>query len=61
MTKIVDIATHLLIRGDFNLVIDPNKDSYNYSNVNNAHARTKVLQIMSELRRGGLHGGERIE
>ena len=39
----------LLICGDFNLVLDPNKDSYNYSNVTNPHARTKVLQIMSEL------------
>ena len=44
-----EIATHLLICGDFNLVLDPNKDSYNYSNVNNPQARTKVLQIISEL------------
>ena len=44
-----EITTHLLICGDFILFLDPNKDSYNYSNVNNPHARTKVLQIMSEL------------
>ena len=44
-----EIATHLLICDDFNLVLDPNKDSYNYSNVNNPHARTKASQIMSEL------------
>ena len=44
-----EIATHLLICDDFNLVLDPNKHSYNYSNVNNPHARIKVLQIMSEL------------
>ena len=44
-----ELATHLLICGDFNLVLDPDKDSHNYSNVNNPHARAKVLQIMSEL------------
>ena len=44
-----EIATHPLICDNFNLVLDPNKDSYNYSNVNSPHARTKVLKIMPEL------------
>ena len=35
--------------GDFNLVLDPDKDTKNYVNINNPRAREKVLDICSEL------------
>ena len=40
---------YTLICGDFNLVLDPNKDSYNYININNPNARRKVLEVMNSL------------
>ena len=39
---------YTIVCGDFNLVLDPKKDSYNYSNVNNPQARKKVLQLIKE-------------
>ena len=38
------MANHLVVCGNFNLILDSKKDSYNYSNINNPNARTKVLQ-----------------
>ena len=40
---------YAIICGDFNLVLDPNKDSFNYANINNPKARTAALELMNEL------------
>ena len=40
---------YVIICGDFNLVLDPNKDSFNYTNINNPKARKATLEIMNEL------------
>ena len=40
---------YTLICGDFNLVLDPNKDSYNYLNINNQNARKSVIEIVNDL------------
>ena len=37
-----------IICGDFNLVLDPNKDYFNYLNINNSRARSKMLSIINE-------------
>ena len=40
---------YTLICGDFNLVLDPNNDSYNYLNINNPNARKSVIEIVNDL------------
>ena len=35
--------------GDFNLVLDPNKDIYNYLKINNPNARKSVIEIVNDL------------
>ena len=42
-------ADYSIICGDFNLVLDPQIDCHNYININNPHARSKVIQMMQEL------------
>ena len=42
-------ADHVMICGDFNLVLDPLIDCHNYSNINNPRARHKVLQMINDL------------
>ena len=37
---------YMLICGDFNLVLNPEIDTYNYININNPRSRNKLLQIM---------------
>jgi exonuclease III len=37
-----------IIVGDFNLILNPEKDCFNYSNINNPNAREKVLQMILE-------------
>ena len=37
---------HLVICGDFNLVLDPNKDCYNYININNPKSRFYFLDVI---------------
>lgn len=37
-----------IIGGDFNLILNPNIDSYNYVNLNNPNARDSVFNIISE-------------
>ena len=36
-----------IICGDFNLVLDPLKDSLNYKNINNPRSKKKLLEIMA--------------
>ena len=38
-----------MICGDFNLVLDPLLDCYNYTKINNPQARQKVLQMINDL------------
>ena len=38
-----------IICGDFNLVVDPMLDSYNYNNLNNPKVRPELLAITNEL------------
>ena len=38
---------YVFICGDFNIALDPEKDTYNYKHVNNPQSRRKVLDIMS--------------
>ena len=42
-------ADHILVCGDFNLVLNPENDSLNYKNINNPRSRNCVLKIISEL------------
>ena len=39
----------IMIFGDFNLVLDAKKDTYNYKHINNPHARKMVLDIMEKM------------
>ncbi|KAK3084078.1 hypothetical protein FSP39_007782 [Pinctada imbricata] len=39
----------VILAGDFNLVIDPEKDYYNYKHINNPNARKVVLDLMEEF------------
>ena len=43
------VADYSVICGDFNLVLDPQIDTYNYKHKNNPNARLTVLHMMSEL------------
>ena len=38
-----------IVCGDFNIALNYDLDTFNYSHINNPHARDKVLQIMDEL------------
>ena len=40
---------HVVLCGDFNLVLDPIKDTFNYKHINNPKARLKVIERMAEL------------
>ena len=40
-------CTYTIITGDFNLVLDPLKDSYNYSNTNNPKSREIILNLLT--------------
>ena len=40
---------YYILCGDFNLVLDQDLDTYNYTNVNNPKAREKLLEIMDDL------------
>ena len=40
-------ADYYIICGDFNLVLDPHMDSYNYKHLNNPKARSSVLNMMT--------------
>ena len=44
-----DSADYTLICGDFNLVLNPSVDCYNYVKINNPRARIKLIDIMEEL------------
>ena len=35
-----------IISGDFNLVLDPEKDSSDYKNINNPKARDRLIEFM---------------
>ena len=39
---------YIILAGDFNLVMSPEKDTYSYVTINNPNAREKVLDIVSE-------------
>ena len=48
--KIEDFDTpNIIIGGDWNLVLNPSKDYFNYKHINNANARETVIDMMSEL------------
>ena len=40
--------TDFIICGDFNLILDPNKDCSNYKHVNNPKARDRVLKFIDD-------------
>jgi exonuclease III len=46
--KIIELIGNesFIICGDFNLVLDPELDYFNYKNINNSKARNKVLELM---------------
>ena len=46
--NILNEADYTVICGDFNIVLDPSKDTENYKNINNP-ARTAVLNMMEHL------------
>ena len=39
---------NIIICGDFNLVLNPDIDYYNYKNVNNPNARQKVIELIED-------------
>ena len=41
---------YYILLGDFNLVLNPDIDTFNYNSINNPKARGKVLEIMDDLR-----------
>ena len=41
-------ATHVIICGDWNLILDVSKDCVNYSKVNNPLSRQRVLQLCGD-------------
>jgi exonuclease III len=41
--------THIIMAGDWNLVLDPTKDYYNYKHNNNPKAQDKVLEMSVDL------------
>ena len=41
---------HILITGDWNLLLDPSLDGKNYKHINNPKARQQVLKMMTELK-----------
>ena len=43
-----DKTDYVVICGDFNLVLDPERDSQNYVNINNPKAREKVINMLHE-------------
>ena len=43
-----DSADYNIVCGDFNLVLDPNLDTYNYKHLNNPNSRKSVLKIMND-------------
>ncbi|KAJ8036450.1 LINE-1 reverse transcriptase-like [Holothuria leucospilota] len=50
LTILEDFGTpHCIIVGDWNLVIDPSLDTFNYLHVNNPRARQMVLNMQREL------------
>ena len=53
-SKIVELAQnenadHVMICGDYNLVLNPSIDCQNYTSINNPQARQKVLQMINDL------------
>ena len=40
--------TNIIICGDYNCVINPELDYYNYKGINNAKARDEVLNLINE-------------
>ena len=42
-------TAYTIICGDFNLVLDPVKDAYNYKHINHPRARKSVLNVMEEF------------
>ena len=44
-----EIADHVIICGDFNLVLNPSLDCHNYTNINNPQARSNVMEMMNSL------------
>ena len=42
--------TYTIICGDFNLILNPNLDSNNYVTINNPRSRSKVLDIVKNLK-----------
>lgn len=40
---------YFILCGDFNLVLNPDVDTYNYISINNPKAREKLLEIMDDL------------
>ena len=53
-TKVFEAANydgfdHVVLCGDFNLVLDPIKDAFNCKHINNPKARLKVIERMAKL------------
>lgn len=41
--------THIIMAGDWNLVLDPSKDCYNYKNINNPKSQDTVMEMSVDL------------
>ena len=40
---------HSIICGDFNMVLNPEKDCFNYVNINNPRSQSVLIETMSQL------------
>ena len=47
--KLVAIDNECVLVGDFNLILDPEKDTFNYVNVNNPISRDVILNMILDL------------
>ena len=47
--NILTETDYTVICGDFNIAVDPSKDTDNYKSINNPKARTAVLNMMEHL------------
>ena len=41
-------SRYIFLVGDFNLVLDPEKDYFNFSHINNPKARNEVLELIAD-------------
>ena len=49
LTDILEFGNPVIMAGDFNLVLNPEQDTFQYANINNPKAREVVMDMLIEL------------